>query len=177
MRNSKHSQWLVSLTDPTDTIEDLLNCALERVQTNGISITMALVEELAERRGKPIQLMPTEMEGAEQFGCWLTDSDERYDFILYEYRTARIHQEHTILHELSHMMLGHRTYHVGKNSTPKDSALMRTTLRDTVEEQEAEQLATLMQEAILNRVGLNEMLRRAGDTGWSDVFGGLRLDQ
>lgn len=168
--------WIVPLCDPAPIIDDLLDSALRRVEAQNVSITMALVDELAERRRRPMILRPIEMAGIEQFGCWLTDKDEQFDFIFYESHTAAIHQEHIILHELSHIMLGHRTYHVGNNTDALQMALMRTTMRDSVEEQEAEQLANLLQEAILNKVGLEEMLRRAGDSGWSEVFGGMRLD-
>ena len=174
MTNS--SGWLVHLSDPDQDINNLIGSAVSRM-SNGLSVVKALVDEVSERRQKPIVLLPTEMDGLEQFGCWLTDSNERFDFIFYESRTASIHQEHIILHELSHMMLGHQTYHVDSNSTGQDVALMRTVSQGVDIEREAEQLATLIQEAILDKVGLEAMLRQAGDTGWSNLFEDLNLDR
>ncbi len=173
----KSCGWIVPLCDPMPMIDDMLDSALLRAKAQNISIVTALVQELAERRGKPIQLFPIEMGGTDQYGCWLTDTNERFDFVFYECRTPTPHQEHTILHELSHIMLGHRTYHVGSPRELAAQAQLRTIKRDSLEEEEAERLAALIQEAILDKVGLQEMLQRAGDTGWSGVFGGMRLDQ
>ena len=158
-------------------IEGLIGSAINRM-VEGRSVIHAIVDEVAARRGKNIVLIPYKMDGLEQFGCWLTSHDESYDFIFYESRTARVHQDHIILHELSHMMLGHRTYAVGKDSIAHDiAALMRTMKKDAVVEQEAEQLAVLIQEAVLDQIGLKEMLRQAGDTGWSELLQELKLDR
>lgn len=170
------SGWLVHLSDPDQDIDNLISGALARIH-DGVSIIHALIDEVSERRRKPIVLIPQAMDGLEQFGCWLTDSEEHYDFVFYESRTARIHQDHIILHELGHMILGHRTYPVDKHSAAHDiAALMRTMTRNVVIEREAEQLATLLQEAILDRIGLEAMLRQAGDTGWSELIQELKLD-
>src|SRR5215210_8113214 len=65
----------------------------------------AFCDLLAARRGRPIVLCPVARRGAPS-GAWLGGPST--DFIFYARNTSRLHQEHIILHEVSHMLCGHR---------------------------------------------------------------------
>jgi hypothetical protein len=111
----------------------------------------ALCELVAQGRGRPIHLLP--MKGlATVHGLWIaTDSA---DLLCYEQATTPPHQEHIILHELSHLLCDHYS------RDPHDAQHMRTLLPDlapelvrrmlrrttlqAVEEREAELLASLI---------------------------------
>ena len=110
-------------------------------------------EALAERRGRPIRLLPiTAREGP--FGLWAATRDT--DYIFFESETSGWHQEHIILHEACHLLWDHR------RSQVSDEEILRMLLPDLAlemvhrvlqrsaysedDEQEAELLATLIVE-------------------------------
>jgi hypothetical protein len=62
-----------------------------------------LARWLAERRGRPIILHP--LAGSGPCGVWVPLATA--DHVFYEQHTSPLHQEHIILHELSHLILGH----------------------------------------------------------------------
>ena len=110
-------------------------------------------ESLAERRDRPILLLPiTAREGP--FGLWAATRDT--DYIFYESETSHWHQEHIILHEACHLLWDH------ERSLVSDEEVMRMLLPDLApemvhrvlrrsaysedDEQEAELLATLIAE-------------------------------
>jgi hypothetical protein len=65
-----------------------------------------LCDCLADKRGRPIELVPTDaLPHNSAFG--FTGGDDTVDVIMYEKRTARAHQTLIILHELAHMILEH----------------------------------------------------------------------
>jgi len=64
----------------------------------------ALCDVVAKRRGRSILLIPMAGDGHLN-GYWLPM--DTYDRIYYEEGTTRPHQDHIILHELSHMLCGH----------------------------------------------------------------------
>ncbi|WP_397560774.1 hypothetical protein [Spongiactinospora sp. 9N601] len=112
-----------------------------------------LCATLAEERGRPIHLLPMTGNPGVQ-GLWV--ATETADVIFYEDATTPPHQEHIILHELSHLLCDH--YRV----TDPAAELARALLPDldpgmvvrmlgrtsytAIEEQEAELLATLIQQ-------------------------------
>ncbi len=118
---------------------------------------------VAQRRGRRIVLFPCEWPDPLQFGMWVADPEQ--DYIFFERRTARVHQEHIIAHELGHMLLGHTTLRVHHLSTqPEPGALMRAAgrLHETPEEHEAEAVAQELQTALIRRAGLERMTKRPG---------------
>jgi hypothetical protein len=112
-----------------------------------------LCRQVASRQGRPIHLMPlTGM--SEAHGLWLaTDSA---DLFFYEAGTAWPHQEHIILHELSHLLCGHYR----EDSTAADNLreliphldpktvrmMLERTSYMAAEEQEAELLASIIRQ-------------------------------
>ena len=64
----------------------------------------ALADQIAARRGRPIQLIPmARLTGV----CGLWIATDTTDLIFYEEETTLPHQEHIILHELSHVLCHH----------------------------------------------------------------------
>jgi hypothetical protein len=61
---------------------------------------------VAERNGRPIVLKAMADIGARTMGAWIATPTT--DIIVYEEHTSRFHQEHILLHELSHIICGHR---------------------------------------------------------------------
>ncbi|ATL71164.1 hypothetical protein [Nocardia terpenica] len=123
-----------------------------------------LCQRVGEQRGKPIRLVPHSIPVPGPFGAWITT--KRADYILYQKETTKAHQDHIILHELGHLLAGHRSdeddgvlmgqlYPPGAGLTPDvvRRALRRTSY-DTVEEREAETVATIILEwaSVLDRV-------------------------
>ncbi|MFF3671271.1 hypothetical protein [Microtetraspora malaysiensis] len=112
--------------------------------------TRRLCALLAAERGRPIRLLELPGED-EMFGAWLATDDA--DLIFYKPETTPPHQDHIILHELSHVICGHQTA-----AAPQDQRhlifpslspeLVRSMLRRSTywseEEQEAELLASLI---------------------------------
>jgi hypothetical protein len=105
-------------------------------------------------RGRPLILkeLPDQAAGAGACGFWL--GTDAADWIFYEQRTAPLHQEHIILHEIGHMLFGHRDSGLGcvdggLGSVLTDlqphliKRLMARASYSTVEEQEAEMFASL----------------------------------
>lgn len=112
-------------------------------------------ERVARRRDRPIILRPI----ATQVGPWgLWAAGEHTDYILYESSTSSLHQEHIILHELSHLICGHRPARVTEPAVA--AALFADLSPDTIqrmlsratysaaEEQEAEVLASVLLERV-----------------------------
>lgn len=108
---------------------------------------------VAAERGKPIMLVPTA--GSFQvMGLLVTTASA--DMILYEQATTPPHQEHIILHELSHLLCGHYrgtlpdAEHMRKLLPNLDPTMIRRVLGRTEysadEEQEAELLAGLIKQ-------------------------------
>ncbi|HEY8745829.1 MAG TPA: hypothetical protein VIU62_22305 [Chloroflexota bacterium] len=60
---------------------------------------------LAAQRGRPIVLLPMRRVG-EVTGMWIGLST--VDIIAYSRATSRLHQEHIIVHEISHVLCGHQ---------------------------------------------------------------------
>jgi hypothetical protein len=111
----------------------------------------ALCSSVAAQRARPIRLMPvTGNHGV--WGLWVaTDSA---DLIFYENATTWPHQEHIILHELSHLLCDHYpaplslAEHTRLLLPDLDPEMVRRVLGRTtysaIEEQEAELLASLI---------------------------------
>jgi hypothetical protein len=114
----------------------------------------SFVAQVASSRGRPIHLhtVPHHATADKPCGVWLATDDE--DHIFFEEQTSRLHQEHIILHEIGHMLGGHKVL------APKESLdaqelfpdlqpqLVRQLLGrvryDDSQEEEAEMLASLI---------------------------------
>jgi len=115
-----------------------------------------LCASLAEHRGRPIVLLEWEFGG--QISGLLVDNRDA-DYVLFERNTTPLHQRQIAIHELAHLICGHRprplTFgeaHLDPNPVLPDDliryVLQRGGYRD-VEEQEAEILASLIMERIV----------------------------
>src|SRR5207248_11020513 len=70
--------------------------------------TVSIVDQVDESRQRPTLLptVPHYSQAEKPWGVWLAMDDE--DHIFFEEQTSRLHQEHIILHEIGHMLGGHR---------------------------------------------------------------------
>jgi hypothetical protein len=113
----------------------------------------ALCEQVAVRRGRPIRLIP--MAGLTGV-CGLWVATDTMDLIFYEQGTTLPHQEHIILHELSHLLCNHYRMSLPMAEQAQlllpnlDPAMVHRVLGragySTVEEREAEMLASLIRQ-------------------------------
>ncbi len=132
-----------------------------------------LCRRVGEERGKPIRLVPHPIPVPGPFGVWITT--ESADYVLYQRETSKAHQGHIVLHELGHILAGHRSDEEDdmllaelypdvepdavREKYP-DLALdavrraLRRTSYDTEQEREAETVATIILEwaSVLDRV-------------------------
>jgi len=98
------------------------------------------------------------------FGAWMESDD--VDYIFYHADAIPLHKAHTQLHELAHILCGHKTLPIttellfnvlmGNISTAK--LLLRSTKSDQAE-QEAELLTSLIQEQLYRCVRFNELTK------------------
>lgn len=113
----------------------------------------ALVDLLAEHRGRPIDILSfPEGLTAEVCGAWLRLADR--DVIFVERGTSRFHWEHIVLHEIGHMLCDHQsgTDNIARGlrrflpdlSPELVERLLQRTSYSTDEEQEAEVVASLI---------------------------------
>ena len=132
-----------------------------------------LVARAAKYRNLSIVLVPQPMHGLTEYGYWLRG--QVHDYIFFDCTTAKMHQDHIIMHELGHILLGHETYRVTADSTAQDAlCLMRSIDRGCQEEQDAESLATALQQEIVRRISLRALVPNRGTTqGWTDLINNL----
>ncbi|GAA2472627.1 hypothetical protein ACFPFX_25760 [Streptomyces mauvecolor] len=114
----------------------------------------ALLHHLADLRGRSLYLHPLPPNAAISGACGLLLETATDDHIFYEQRTARLHQEHIILHEVGHLLFGHQTVSIendaDRNMLLPDldprliQRLLARTNYGTRQEREAEMLASLI---------------------------------
>jgi len=111
---------------------------------------------MAAHRGRPLTLQPMPGLGpGAPCGLWI--SMPSADYVFYDPETSRLHAEHIVLHELSHMLSGHTTGitaglgpdgAVGRLVPDLDPRTIGTILGragyTTTQEREAEMLASLI---------------------------------
>ena len=132
-----------------------------------------LCRRVGETRGKPIRLVPHPIPVPGPFGVWVTT--DAADYILYQQETSKSHQGHIVLHEVGHLLAGHRSD--GEDDTlladlypdvgpdvlreqypdlAPDAVrrALRRSSYDTVQEREAETVATIILEwaSVLDRI-------------------------
>lgn len=144
-------------------------------KTNDRSPAILLARQVARLRRRPIQLCPISMQDETLYGAWLASDD--VDYVFFERDTARVHQEHIIIHELSHILCGHTTYTVRPDSIATDAILTRTLRRHSREELEAENLAHAIQEAFIRQAGLGALTLVSTTPVWNAMLLGLGLDR
>jgi hypothetical protein len=113
----------------------------------------AFCDSLASRRGRRLHLQPFCPSAAGQLPCGIYLSVGDDDYIFFDGRTSSLHRDHIVLHEISHMLLGHTTDvglldAVGRLLPSIDPRVLETVLArtsySTEHEREAELLATLI---------------------------------
>lgn len=140
----------------------------------------AVRDRVEELRGHPLIVKELPEQAAESGVCGLWLATDDADYVFYEARTAPLHREHIILHEIGHLLCDH---HRGLTAKADDLAgqlltdpqphvvkrLMARTSYTTNEEQEAEMIASLIQSA--GKPG-----RLTGPLGRLGVFLGVTVD-
>lgn len=111
-----------------------------------------LCARIAARRGRAIRLRAVAMAVESPCGIWLSTAD--CDYIFYEERTSRLHQEHIVAHEIGHMLCNHHATTIFQPEIARlllpslDPKLVNRVLSRTryplAEEQEAEMIASLI---------------------------------
>lgn len=109
---------------------------------------------VAEHRGRPLLVEEVEgVSGADDELCGLWVELDTADCIFFEASTSPLHRDHIVLHEISHMLLGHSSSSdtstgadLGELFTTIDPRTVRSVLGranfSSPQEREAEQLAT-----------------------------------
>lgn len=110
----------------------------------------ALCRGVAQRRGRPIQLLPMR-DGSVLSGLWVATPTT--DYIAYETSTSPLHRDHIILHELGHVLCDHAAAGLVGDEHPAllpsvDATVVRRVLGRTSytadQEREAELIASLI---------------------------------
>lgn len=108
-------------------------------------------ERLARDRGRAIQLVPLELPPGGLSGAWVATN--RADYVLYQSKTSRLHQDHIVLHEIGHMLCGHENDQTGEEAISSvlphlDPKMVRQVLcrnhYTSSEEEEAEIVASIV---------------------------------
>ncbi|MFF5856469.1 regulator component [Streptomyces sp. NPDC012751] len=142
----------------------------------------AVRERVEELRGRPLVIRELPEEAAATGACGLWLGTDNADYVFYEARTAPLHREHIILHEIGHVLCDHHRsvtddddrptgllLHTGAPHPHVVKRLMARTSYTTTEEQEAEMIASLIQSA-------GETGRVAGPLGRLGAFLGVTGD-
>lgn len=117
----------------------------------------AFCELIAERRGRPVHLRPlTPTETETPSGMWW--ATDNADYLFYDARTSKYQQSLIIFHEIGHMLLQHECPGIADNEylnnridadDPDWVRQIASRIRyNSREEREAEQLATLIRNAV-----------------------------
>ncbi len=149
---------------------------------------------MGEQRGRPIRLIAHRIPVPGPFGAWVATGQA--DYIVYQRDTSKAHQCHIILHELGHILAGHRATAeddslVAELTPPGDlrdrypdlepesvRRALRRTSYDTDHEREAETVATIILEwaSVLDRVApksSNEAAAQRIETALGERLGWL----
>ncbi len=119
----------------------------------------AVCQRLARDRGRGIQLVPLELPPGGLSGAWL--ATDHTDYVLYQSKTSRLHQDHIVLHEIGHMLCGHENAQTAEEGIfavlphldPKvvQKVLCRTRYT-SAEEEEAEIIASIVLDQVTRTV-------------------------
>ena len=127
------------------------------------------------RRGRPILIRAMRLP-PNLFGAWF--EGDKADHIFYEAEPPDVHTVHNILHELSHMLLGHRTVHISSDlseqlissaefvqseAQPALNGLFRDVHYADEQEDEAETMSSLIQQRVFYEAGLAALTHMSHD--------------
>jgi len=132
------------------------------------------VARVAEHRGRPIVVQAVKELGDGAVGCWIAIERPPTDLILCTEATTPMHAEHIVLHELSHLLCGHRPQVVGEDvasrlfpdlSPEVVAGALNRSAYSSRDEMEAEMMATLIrlraaQPSSTERPTENDVVRR-----------------
>ncbi|MCC6190611.1 MAG: hypothetical protein IT318_16400 [Anaerolineales bacterium] len=147
---------------------------------------VAFVAWVEKRRGRAIHLVPWRLP-TELFGAWI--EDDSADYIFYENEPLHVHTVHILLHELCHLLLGHRTIHAGKDlqhllgahaHLPEAEVTLRAALQQSaVDEQEleAETLSNLIQQRVYRQAGIAALSHAGDGLEMRQFMQGLGMDE
>jgi hypothetical protein len=101
------------------------------------------------------------------FGVWLSDAEKPLEYIFYDQSAPPLHQVHIQLHELAHVLCGHTTVKLtgqdiarllqGKLDWSQLNQALRRSVDQVVEDEEAEVMATLIQEQVIRHSHLEQL--------------------
>jgi hypothetical protein len=113
----------------------------------------ALVDQVEERRGRLISLVPMPLP-ADRGPCGLWVATPEVDYVIYQANTRKAHQGHIVLHEIGHMLCEHRSTPAEEREVSRlllpniDPSVVRVVLGrtryDRNEEKAAELVASLI---------------------------------
>ncbi|MCX4751556.1 hypothetical protein OG455_39675 [Kitasatospora sp. NBC_01287] len=110
----------------------------------------ALCDRLEEDRGRQISLVPMALPVRQGSPCGLWVATDDTDYILFQQGTSRAHQEHIVLHEIGHLLLGHNASPTHQDEVARllmptlDPAFVRSVLGRTAYNSEEERAAELV---------------------------------
>jgi hypothetical protein len=103
----------------------------------------AFCEAVGRRRGRALRRIPADLPTGSPSGMWVATADA--DYVFFERRTTPLHRRHIVLHELGHLICNHEA---PPEMTDTTSRLLLPDLDPSVEEQQAELVASLIHERI-----------------------------
>ncbi|GHE54037.1 ParH-like protein [Streptomyces sp. P9-2] len=108
-----------------------------------------LIARVSKKRGKPIHLHSFPGMPGDELPCGAWIATDKADHIIVEDATSPLHRDHIVLHEVSHMLLGHTPRQtLGRAFRHLDAELVTGVLGrtsyETAEERSAETLAGLI---------------------------------
>ncbi|MFE7129824.1 ParH-like protein [Streptomyces sp. NPDC057638] len=117
----------------------------------------SFIAALAERRGRPIEVLPVDV--GHTLPCGLLMTTDRADYILCAADTTAFHRQHILLHEAAHLLCGHdrragETVYASAHRAllpGLSDALVRRVLGRTVYSEPQEREAELLASLILHR--------------------------
>ncbi|MET9646238.1 ParH-like protein [Streptomyces syringium] len=130
--------------------------SLELPEHDKVSV-QALCARISQMTGRPIHLLPLGLPPGSPDGLWVSLDDA--DFIVYEQLLAPVHQHQVVLHEIGHLLCGHRsapvmTAEVSQLLLPSlDPDFIRRVLGREHSHSEAEIEAELVGSLIGRRIG------------------------
>ncbi len=143
---------------------------------------------VAGRRSRPIRLVPLPLP-PELFGAWI--EGEKADYIFYEAEPLHVHTVHILLHELCHILLGHKTAHVWREvshflkpgiafdqpaAQQALTGLFRQVSHTDQQEFEAETLSSLIQQRVYKQAGIAALSHTGQGLAMRQFMQGLGMD-
>lgn len=125
------------------------------------------LDHIQQSRNREIMLLPVK-NGDDASALWVKSKET--DYILYNSNIHSIHQTHGILHEIAHIILGHKCIPI-KDLLSEDilvqlqnfnpigrPRLARNLLKDDPEEKEAEEFVYVIQKEVIDANRFDELL-------------------